>query len=306
MMGTGADKAGKDLFPLENTGTIFRNNSAKELLAQAIERAEGKLTNTGVLTVETGVHTGRAARDKFIVRDETTQDTVWWDNAHPMQAEHFEALREDFLAHARARELFVQELYAGADETHRLPTRIIVEYAWHALFIRYLLRRPGLSELEGFAPEFTVVSLPSFRADPERHGTRSETVIACDYSRKLVLIGSTSYAGEIKKSVFSYLNFLLPGKGVMPMHCSANEAGGGGSSAIFFGLSGTGKTTLSSDPKRTLLGDDEHGWSADGIFNFEGGCYAKTIRLSREAEPQIYAASTRAGAVRENVVWNDD
>ena len=306
MTATGADTAGQDWFPLENAGTIFHNNSAEQLLAQAIERAEGKLTSTGALSVETGAHTGRAARDKFIVRDAVTQDTVWWDNNQAMQSEHFEVLREDFLAHAQGRELFVQELFAGADESHRLATRIIVEYAWHALFIRYLLRRPKASELKGFSPEFTVVNLPSFRADPERHGTNSQTVIACDFTRKLVLIGGTSYAGEIKKSVFGYLNYQMPDKAVMPMHCSANEARGGGGSAVFFGLSGTGKTTLSSDPKRTLLGDDEHGWSANGIFNFEGGCYAKTINLSHEAEPDIFEASIRAGAVLENVVINDD
>ncbi|GBE44707.1 phosphoenolpyruvate carboxykinase [ATP] [bacterium BMS3Bbin10] len=306
MTGTGAEAACKISFPVENAGRIFRNSSAEELLAHSLERAEGKLTDGGALVVETGAHTGRAARDKFIVRDATTQDTVWWDNNQAMSREQFETLRQDFLAHAEGRELFVQDLFAGADETHCLATQVIVEYAWHALFIRYLLRRPGPGGLKGFSPQFTVVNLPSFRADPERHGTVSQTVIACDYTNKLVLVGGTSYAGETKKSVFSYLNFMLPDKGVMPMHCSANEEGDGTDPAIFFGLSGTGKTTLSSDPKRTLLGDDEHGWSTSGIFNFEGGCYAKTIRLSREAEPEIYDASIRAGAVLENVILNDD
>ena len=306
MTGTGTQAAGKFSFPVENAGKIFSNNSAEDLLAQSLERGEGKLASSGALVVETGAHTGRAARDKFIVRDVTTEDTVWWDNNQAMSPEHFEVLLEDFTAHAKGRELFTQDLFAGADETHRLPTRVVLENAWHALFIRYLLRRPDAGELDGFAPEFTVVNLPSFRADPERHGTTSQTVIACDYTSKLVLIGGTSYAGETKKSVFSYLNFLLPEAGIIPMHCSANEDADGSNSAIFFGLSGTGKTTLSSDPKRTLLGDDEHGWSANGIFNFEGGCYAKTIRLSRDAEPEIYDASMRAGAVLENVILKDD
>jgi phosphoenolpyruvate carboxykinase (ATP) len=306
MANTGANEAGALLFPIENPGTHHKNTSAEELIQKSLERDEGKLTDTGALAVETGAHTGRAAKDKFIVRDASTEDTVWWDNNQSMRPEHFEALLEDFLAHADGRELFVQELFAGADEDHRLPTRVFLEYAWHALFIRYLLRRPEASELEGFSPEFTVVNLPSFRAVPERHGTNSDTVIACDFTRKLVLIGGTSYAGETKKSIFGFLNYKLPEKNIMPMHCSANEATGGGSSAVFFGLSGTGKTTLSADPKRTLLGDDEHGWSQDGIFNFEGGCYAKTINLSREAEPEIYDASIRAGAVLENVVLNDD
>lgn len=306
MAGTGAGTAGSVLFPIKNPGTIHRNTSTEELLEQAVARGEGRRTDGGALAVETGAHTGRAAKDKFIVCDATTEHNVWWDNNQKMRPEHFEALLADFLAHADGRELFVQELFAGADENHRLPARIYLEYAWHALFIRYLLRRPRTSDLEGFSPEFTVVNFPSFRANPERHGTQSETVIACDFTRKLVLIGGTSYAGETKKSVFGYLNFLLPQKGVMPMHCSANEAADFGSSAVFFGLSGTGKTTLSADPKRTLLGDDEHGWSQEGIYNFEGGCYAKTINLSREAEPEIYDASIRAGAILENVVLRDD
>ena len=306
MAGTGGDAAGKNSFPIENPGTHHKNISAEALIEHAISRQEGKLTGNGALAVETGAHTGRAARDKFIVRDATTENTVWWDNNQAMSPEHFEALLRDFLAHAEGRELYVQELFAGADTTHRLAARIYLEYAWHALFIGYLLRRPERSELDAFSPEFTVVNLPSFRADPSRHGTRTDTVIACDFTRKLVLIGGTSYAGETKKSVFGYLNFLLPEKGVMPMHGSANHGAEGRNSAVFFGLSGTGKTTLSADPKRVLLGDDEHGWSDAGIYNFEGGCYAKTINLSREAEPEIHAASIRAGALLENVVLNND
>ncbi|MGE0613007.1 MAG: phosphoenolpyruvate carboxykinase (ATP), partial [Hyphomicrobiales bacterium] len=285
---------------------MHRNVRAVELIEEAIRRGEGRLAANGALAVETGAHTGRSARDKYTVRDATTEDALWWDNNQAMTPEQFDLLHADMLKHAEGRELFVQELFAGADARHRLAARIYLEYAWHALFIRYLLRVPADAELKGFTPEFTVVNLPSFRADPKRHGTRSETVIACNFTRKLVLIGGTSYAGETKKSIFGYLNFLLPQKGVMPMHCSANEARGGNSPAVFFGLSGTGKTTLSADPARVLLGDDEHGWSEDGIYNFEGGCYAKTIRLSAEAEPQIHAASTRFGALLEDVVLKDD
>ena len=200
---------------------------------------------------------------------------------------------------------FPQDLYGGADPAYRIKVRVFTEYAWHSLFIRTLLRRPDRSELSAFAPDLTIVDLPSFKADPKRHGVRSETIIAIDFSRRIVLIGNSSYAGEMKKSVFTTLNYYLPEKGVMPMHCSAN-VGPDGDAAIFFGLSGTGKTTLSADPKRTLIGDDEHGWSADGIFNFEGGCYAKCIKLSEEAEPEIYAASKRFGAVLENVVLDDN
>jgi phosphoenolpyruvate carboxykinase (ATP) len=218
-----------------------------------------------------------------------------------MTPEQFDLLWDDFRQHIGSRELFIQDLYAGADPAHRLNTRVFTEYAWHALFIRHLLRRPKAEELAGFAPQFTIVNLPRFKVDPKRYGVRTETVIACNFTRRLVLIAGTSYAGEIKKSVFTYLNWLMPEVGVMPMHCSAN-VGSGGDAAIFFGLSGTGKTTLSADPKRTLLGDDEHGWSPEGIYNFEGGCYAKTIRLSREAEPEIWAASNSFGAVLENVV----
>ena len=306
MADTGDGASGKILFPVKNTGTVYRNSSEAELIEHSLQRDEGKLTASGALVVETGLHTGRAAKDKFIVRDAMTRDTIWWDNTQSMTPDHFQTLLQDFLDHAEGRELFIQELHAGADAEHRLRTRIYLEYAWHALFIRYLLRCPEPSELDLFEPEFTVVNLPSFRADPARHGTRSETVIACDFTRKLVLIGGTSYAGETKKSVFGYLNFVLPERNVMPMHCSANETTDASSSAVFFGLSGTGKTTLSADPKRTLLGDDEHGWSESGIFNFEGGCYAKTIRLSREAEPEIYEASNHAGALLENVVLKDD
>jgi phosphoenolpyruvate carboxykinase (ATP) len=235
------------------------------------------------------------------VRDATTEATVWWDNNKPMAPAHFEALYADFLAHAKGRDVYVQDLVGGADERFSLKTRVVTEYAWHSLFIRNLLIRPDQADLGAFVPQMTIIDLPSFKADPKRHGCRTETVIACDFTRKIVLIGGTSYAGEMKKSVFTMLNFLLPPQRVMPMHCSAN-VGPAGDSAVFFGLSGTGKTTLSADASRTLIGDDEHGWGHDGVFNFEGGCYAKTIKLSREAEPEIYATTERFGTVLENVI----
>jgi phosphoenolpyruvate carboxykinase (ATP) len=287
--------------PLSVPAKIKHNTGDVELIEQSIARKEACFAAGGALAVETGVHTGRSVQDKFTVRDATTEKAVWWDNNKPMTPEAFDLLWSDFREHVKSRELFVQDLFAGADPGHRLNARIFTEYAWHALFIRHLLRKPQPGELVGFEPEFTVINLPSFKADPKRYGVRTETVIACNFAKRLVLIGGTSYAGETKKSVFTYLNYVMPEKGVMPMHCSAN-VGPAGDAAIFFGLSGTGKTTLSADPKRTLLGDDEHGWSSDGVFNFEGGCYAKTIRLSQEAEPEIWAATNRFGTVLENVI----
>jgi phosphoenolpyruvate carboxykinase (ATP) len=290
-----------DTLPLNASAKVYHNTGEAELVELAIGRGEARFAASGALAVETGAHTGRSAQDKFTVCDATTDKAVWWDNNKPMTPEQFDLLWTDFREHARSRELFVQDLFAGADPGHRLNTRVFVEYAWHALFISHLLRRPRADDLRGFKPQFTVVNLPSFRADPKRYGVRSQTVIACNFAERLVLIGGTSYAGETKKSVFTYLNWLMPETGVMPMHCSAN-VGPAGDVAIFFGLSGTGKTTLSADPKRTLLGDDEHGWSENGIYNFEGGCYAKTIRLSKEAEPEIWEASNRFGTVLENVI----
>ena len=290
-----------ELFPTSSSQRVRRNLLEAELVEYGVRRGEGKLAASGAFVVETGQHTGRSVQDKYIVRDAETEGAIWWDNARGMTEEEFDRLLADFISFARHKELFVQDLYAGAEKGHQLKTRIVTEHAWQSLFIRNLLRRPEPSELEGFLPEFTVVDLPSFRAAPLYHGTRSETVIACNFTKRIVLIGGTSYAGEIKKSVFSFLNYILPGKNVMPMHCSAN-VGKDGNSAVFFGLSGTGKTTLSADPSRELLGDDEHGWSDNGIFNFEGGCYAKTIRLSKSAEPQIWAASNRFATVLENVV----
>jgi phosphoenolpyruvate carboxykinase (ATP) len=290
-----------ETLPLSALAKVHHNTREVELIEAAMRGGEARFSAAGAVVVETGAHTGRSAQDKYTVRDATTEKAVWWDNNKPMAPEQFDLLWADFREHARSRELYVQDLFAGADPAHRLNARIFVEYAWHALFIRHLLRRPTDKELAGFVPEFTVVNLPSFKADPKKYGVRSQTIIACNFAKRLVLIGGTSYAGETKKSVFTFLNYAMPEKGVMPMHGSAN-VGPSGDAAVFFGLSGTGKTTLSADPKRTLLGDDEHGWSQDGIYNFEGGCYAKTIRLSQEAEPEIWAATNRFGAVLENVI----
>ncbi len=280
------------------------NLGAAQLYEEALRRGEGRVAEGGPLVVSTGAHTGRSPNDKFVVRDKTTEKTVWWDNNKAISPEQFALLKQDFLAHAQDKHLYVQDLYGGADPAHRISVRVVCEYAWHALFIRNLLIRPEAKDLAGFVPQLTIIDLPSFKADPKRYGVRSETVIACDLTQGLVLIGGTEYAGEMKKSVFTALNYLLPDKGVMPMHCSAN-VDAKDRSAVFFGLSGTGKTTLSADPARTLVGDDEHGWSNDGIFNFEGGCYAKVIRLSEKAEPDIYATTRRWGTVLENVVMDD-
>jgi phosphoenolpyruvate carboxykinase (ATP) len=287
--------------------TVYYNLNEANLLQQAVARGEGVIGNGGALLVSTGKHTGRSPRDKFVVREASVEDSIWWENNKPMDADAFERLRLDMIAHMSGGEYFVQDLFGGADPAYRLNVRVVTELAWHGLFIRHLLRRPSRAELATFDPEFTVINCPSFLADPERHGCRSETVIAISFERKLILIGGTSYAGENKKSVFSILNYLLPAEGVMPMHCSANHAIGDPSdAAVFFGLSGTGKTTLSADPSRTLIGDDEHGWTDQGIFNFEGGCYAKTISLSAEAEPEIFSTTTRFGTVIENMVFDAD
>ena len=290
---------------ISTDATIHPNLGTAQLVEHALANGEGRLAKHGPLVVETGAHTGRSAKDKFIVRDATTEDTVWWGKVNAsMTPEHFAALKEDFLKAVAGKEtLYVADLFGGSQPEHRVNVRVINELAWHNLFIRTLLVRPTADELEGFAPEYTIIDLPSFRADPERHGTRSETVVAVNLTEKLVLIGGTKYAGEMKKSVFGILNYLLPPKGVMPMHCSAN-VGADGKTAVFFGLSGTGKTTLSADASRTLIGDDEHGWSDTAVFNFEGGCYAKMIRLSEEAEPEIYATTRKFGTVLENVVMD--
>ncbi|WP_448664291.1 phosphoenolpyruvate carboxykinase [Sphingomonas sp. CJ20] len=286
---------------------IYWNLGTAPLVEHALLRGEGRLAKDGPLVVATGKHTGRSAQDKFIVRDAETEHSVWWGKTNKgMTPEHFAALKADFLTEVADRDtLFVQDLYGGSQPEHRVQVRVINELAWHNLFIRTLLVRPEEDVLPGFVPEYTIIDLPSFRADPARHGTRSETVIAVNFTEKLILIGGTAYAGEMKKSVFGLLNYLLPLKGVMPMHCSAN-IGPAGDTAVFFGLSGTGKTTLSADASRTLIGDDEHGWSDTAVFNFEGGCYAKMINLSAEAEPEIFATTRRFGTVLENVVMDPE
>lgn len=292
---------------IDTAATIHWNLTTAPLVEQAVQRGEGKLAKDGPLVVKTGKFTGRSAQDKFTVRDATTEDTVWWGKSNkPMSPEAFAALKADFLEQLGTRDtLFVQDLFGGSQPEHRVRVRVINEFAWHSLFIRTMLVRPQTSELAAFVPEYTIIDLPSFRADPARHGCRSETVIAVNLTEKLILIGGTEYGGEMKKSVFGLLNFLLPEDHVMPMHCSAN-IGPSGDTAIFFGLSGTGKTTLSADKSRTLIGDDEHGWSDNAVFNFEGGCYAKMIRLSAESEPEIYATTKRFGTVLENVVMDEE
>ena len=288
------------------TGAQIRANlGSAALVEQAVADGEGRLAAHGPLVVETGRHTGRSAKDKFIVRDQTTEDTVWWGEVNKeISPDQFAALKADFMQALEQKDvLYVADLFGGSQPEHRVKVRVINELAWHNLFIRTLLVRPGVEELKGFEPDYTIIDLPSFVADPQRHGCRSETVVAVNLTEKLILIGGTAYAGEMKKSVFGILNYLLPESGVMPMHCSAN-IGADGKSAIFFGLSGTGKTTLSADASRTLIGDDEHGWSDTAVFNFEGGCYAKMIRLSPEGEPEIYATTRRFGTVLENVVMD--
>ncbi len=288
-------------------GTVAYNLIEPALVQAALQHGEGTLGKGGALLVSTGKFTGRSPKDKFVVRTPSVEDSIWWENNAPMAPDAFDRLYDDMRSHMQGRDFYVQDLYGGADPAHRLDVRVVTELAWHGLFIRHMLRRPEREELDSFVPEWTVINCPSFKADPARHGCRTDTVIAMNFDRKLILIANTEYAGENKKSVFTLLNYLLPEKGIMPMHCSANHAiGDTGDSAVFFGLSGTGKTTLSADPGRILVGDDEHGWSENGIFNFEGGCYAKTINLDAAAEPEIYATTERFGSVVENMVFDPE
>ncbi len=292
---------------ISGLGRVYYNQLEPALVNAAVQRGEGKLGLGGAFLCETGRFTGRSPKDKFVVRSASVEGTIWWENNAPMTPAAFDQLYTDMLAHMQGRDYFVQDLYAGADPIHRVDLRMVTELAWHGLFIRHLLRRPERAELDDFAPEWTVINCPAFKADPARHGCRSETVIALNFDLKLILIANTAYAGENKKAVFTLLNYLLTDTGVMPMHCSANHAiGNPVDTAVFFGLSGTGKTTLSADPSRTLIGDDEHGWSDRGAFNFEGGCYAKTINLSAEAEPEIFATTHRFATVVENVVHDPE
>ena len=288
-------------------GYVHYNLIEPALVQAAVACGEGVLGIGGAFLCSTGQFTGRSPKDKFVVRTPSVEASIWWENNAAMAADAWGRLEADMLAHMVGRDYFVQDLYAGADPAHRLDVRVVTELAWHGLFIRHLLRRPARDELDRFTPDWTIINCPSFQADPERHGCRTSTVIALNFDAKRILIGNTGYAGENKKSVFTLLNYLLPEKGVMPMHCSANHAlGAPDEAAIFFGLSGTGKTTLSADPDRTLIGDDEHGWSDTGTFNFEGGCYAKTINLRPEAEPEIFATTSRFATVVENMVYDPD
>ncbi|MEM9715523.1 MAG: phosphoenolpyruvate carboxykinase [Pseudomonadota bacterium] len=290
---------------ISGLGAVYYNLQEPALMTAAVSRGEGEIGQGGTFLVSTGEYTGRSPKDKFVVDEPSVKDSIWWENNPPMAPDAFEQLYQDMTAHMKGKDYYVQDLYAGADPANRLNVRVVSELAWHNLFIRHLLRRPDVSELDTFEGEFTVINCPSFNSDPARHGCRSDVVIAISFERKMVLIAGTEYAGENKKSVFSILNYLLPEKGIMPMHCSANHAVGDTSeTAVFFGLSGTGKTTLSADPNRILIGDDEHGWSDTGTFNFEGGCYAKTINLSAEAEPEIYATTQNFGTVIENMVYD--
>lgn len=280
---------------------VHANLPVAQLVETTLALGEARLAANGALVAYTGARTGRSPKDKFTVDDALTHALVDWGKVNrPVSPERFDALLDRVMRHMLERDRFVQDLYCGADPAYRLPIRVIAEYAWHALFVNQLFVRPESGELATHEPEFTVIAAPEFRAVPERDGTYSEAFIIPDFTRRIVLIGGTKYAGEMKKSIFSVMNFLVPQRDVLPMHCSAN-VGADGNSALFFGLSGTGKTTLSADPARRLIGDDEHGWSAMGIFNFEGGCYAKCIDLTEEREPQIYRA-IRFGAVLENVV----
>ena len=287
-------------------GLLHVNLSPAHLVAEALRNGEGRLSDGGAFCARTGKFTGRSPKDKYIVAHDYLRDEIDWGAVNqPMDPAKFAGLKARALEHIEGKELFVQDLFTGADPEHRIKVRVITEQAWHNLFARNMFIRPSADEKAGFEADWTVLQLPSLLADPEVDGTSSTTAICVDFDERLVLVANSAYAGEIKKSIFGVMNFALPARGVMPMHCSAN-VGDAGDSAVFFGLSGTGKTTLSADPNRTLLGDDEHGWSAQGIFNFEGGCYAKVIKLDPKAEPEIFAASNQFGTVLENVVLDPD
>ncbi len=291
---------------IRNVRSIKWNLPAAALYEEAIRRREGELAHTGPLVVRTGQYTGRSPKDKFVVREPSSHDQVWWGAVNqPFAEDKFDALHRRMLTYIENKDVFVQDLFAGADPEYRLSVRVITESAWANLFARNLFIRPTDTELEQFTPNFTVINMPGFQAIPEQDGTRSETFIILNLAKRLILIGGTAYAGEIKKSMFTVMNYYLPLREVVAMHCSANSDANGENVALFFGLSGTGKTTLSADPSRVLIGDDEHGWSDQGVFNFEGGCYAKVIDLSERAEPAIWAASHAFGTVLENVMMDE-
>jgi len=303
---TGRGSYGLEKHGLAPSKEVFWNLSPARLYEESLARSETRLVHMGAIAAETAPHTGRSPNDRFVVRDEATESEVDWGKVNvAMTPEHYEALRKDVVAYLNGRDLFVRDARAGADPSHGLKVRVVSDSAWHSLFAHNMFLRLDAEELGDFEPGFTILHAPLLEADPGRHGTRSGTAVVLNFGRREVLIAGTRYAGEIKKSIFSVLNHRLPAAGVFPMHCSAN-IGEGGDVALFFGLSGTGKTTLSADASRGLIGDDEHGWSDDGVFNFEGGCYAKTIRLSREGEPEIYQATQMFGTVLENVVLDED
>jgi phosphoenolpyruvate carboxykinase (ATP) len=296
---------GLDRHGISPGGRVHWNLAPARLYEESFERRVGTLVHMGALATHTAPHTGRSPKDRYIVRDDLTESTVDWGAVNlALSPAHFAALRKDVVAHLGTRDLFVQDARAGADAAHGIGVRVVTESPWHALFAHNMFLRIGADALRGFAPDFTVLHAPGLAADPARHGTRSDVAIVVNFTAREVLIAGTSYAGEIKKSIFSVLNQVLPDRDVFPMHCSAN-VGPDGDVALFFGLSGTGKTTLSADPTRGLIGDDEHGWGAEGVFNFEGGCYAKTIRLSPEGEPDIYRATQMFGTILENVVLDE-
>ena len=290
---------------LTNLRKEYWNLPIEALYEEVVFRNEGKITTLGPLVVNTGAHTARSASDKYIVREPITENNIWWGQYNrPYAADKFNELFNRVQGFLQSRDVFIQDCYAGADAEYRLPIRIVTEYAWHSMFARNMFLTPKTAdEYHHHVPEFTVICVPSFKAFPQVDATSAPTFIALNFSQNLCLIGNSGYAGEIKKSIFTIMNYLLPLEGVMTMHCSANM-GSNNDVALFFGLSGTGKTTLSADPKRRLIGDDEHGWSDEGIFNFEGGCYAKVIALSATAEPQIYACTRRFGTILENVVYD--
>ncbi len=296
---------GLDSLGLLNLNRIYWNLPSEALYEEAIFRNEGKISKHGPLVVNTGKHTARAANDKYVVREPNTEGHVWWGEYNrPYGSDKFNELFNRVQGFLQDRDIFIQDCFAGADENYRLPIRIITEYAWHSLFTRNMFLLPKTQEeYRRHFPDFTVIAVPSFKAFPQIDSTNSDTVIVLNFEQKLCIIGNSGYAGEIKKSIFTIMNYLLPLDGVMTMHCSAN-VGEDGEAALFFGLSGTGKTTLSADPRRRLIGDDEHGWSDEGVFNFEGGCYAKVIALSPTAEPQIYACTRKFGTILENVVFD--
>ncbi len=300
---------GLDIHGIQNTGTVYWNLPVARLYEQAILRGEAQLAPEGPLIAETGAHTGRSPNDKFVVEEPSSKDDIWWGSVNrPVDQSVFDALLSKAQAYCQNRDLFVFDGYAGADEQHRIKVRVINENAWQNLFARNMfIRETSGEKLEEFEPDFTVINMPGLEANPEVDGTRSSTFIFLDFGQRIALIGGTQYAGEIKKSIFTVMNYLLPKKGVMAMHCSANYVTGDDQNvALFFGLSGTGKTTLSADAERSLIGDDEHGWSDQGVFNFEGGCYAKVIRLNPKTEPEIYATTKRFGTILENIVYDPE